>query len=321
MTAPRIAVIVPVLDEADNIAALLGDLRHQERAPDEVLIVDAGSTDGTQAIVEALVHDLPGGLLLHRQGATPGAGRNAGIAHTRAEVVATIDAGSRVGRRWLAALAAPVLDDPRAVATGVAVADARSSFERAAGWFTLRAFKPPDAPGPVGRSFLPAGRNGLCLSRAMWERAGGYPPELPWGEDKRFLHALREAGCNVRIAPEAEVRWRPRRSPAEMFRQYQRYGRGDAMAKIDRQNELVPMAMMGAAAMLAVRAARGDRRARTVLVAAATGYVGIFTVSAARELDDARAVAWVPAVRLLVDVAKVSGFLGHLSQAARDRLN
>ena len=315
--ASQVAVVVPVRDEAGNVAALLDDLRAQEPPAGDVVVVDAGSKDGTAAIVEDFAARWPALRLVVRPGATPGAGRNAGVRATGAAVVATLDAGSRVQPGWLAALTGPVRRDPRTVTVGVAVADAHSTFERAAAWFTLRAFKRPGEPGPVGSSFLPAGRNGLCFARSAWEKAGGYPDDLPWGEDKRFVQALRSAGLEMHVVPSAEVRWRPRTTPAALYRQYERYGRGDARARIDRQNELVPLALLGCGALLAVRRLRGDRRSGALLAAGATGYLGIFTAAAARDLDW-RAAAWIPAIRLLVDAAKVHGFV---AETLRHRLH
>jgi hypothetical protein len=64
--------------------------------------------------------------------------------------------------------------------------------------------------------------------------------------------------------------------------------------------------------VLAARALAGDRRAGGALVGGAGAYLGLFTIAAARQLDDPRAVAWVPAIRLLVDVAKVHGLISEL---------
>jgi glycosyltransferase involved in cell wall biosynthesis len=313
VSLPAVAVVVPVLDEAETIGALLEDLRAQTRPPAEVVVTDAGSRDGTPELVEALAREWSALRLLRDPGAPPGRGRNAGVAASTSPLIATVDAGSRVGPEWLASLAAGV--DPRAmIATvGVAEADARSSFERAAGWFTLRAFKPAGAPGPVGQSFLPAGRNGLCFTRGAWEAAGGYPDDLPWAEDKRFVLALRAAAVELEVRPAAVVRWRPRRSPRELYAQYQRYARGDWRARVDRQNELVPAALFAAGGVLAVRAAGGSVVSGALLAAGAAGYLGIFTVAAARDLDDTRAVAWVPAIRLLVDAAKIHGLVVEMT--------
>jgi rSAM/selenodomain-associated transferase 2 len=50
----RLSIIVPVLDEAPGIAAALGALQPLRSRGCEVLVVDGGSTDATQAIARAL---------------------------------------------------------------------------------------------------------------------------------------------------------------------------------------------------------------------------------------------------------------------------
>jgi glycosyltransferase involved in cell wall biosynthesis len=317
MTDPgSVAIVIPALDEADNIEALLDDCAAQRPEPAEVIVVDAGSSDGTAEIVERRAERWPALRLVRAPGARPGGARNAGIAAAGADTIATLDAGSRVDPDWLAGLAGDVEGGHAAV--GVCVADAHSSFERAAGFLTLRGFKPAhDRPAPLGRAFLPPGRNGYCFERQAWERAGGYPGELPWGEDKRFLEHLREAGVEIVLAPRAVVRWRPRRTLAELYRQYRAYGRGDVLARIDRQNELVPLALYGTAAVLAWRAAAGSGPAAALLAGGAAAYLGLFTARAARELGPDPAIAWVPLVRVTADVAKIDGLLRAVAAKVR----
>lgn len=48
MSAPSISIIIPVLNEADHVAALLTDLRVRDRTS-EVIVVDGGSDDETVA--------------------------------------------------------------------------------------------------------------------------------------------------------------------------------------------------------------------------------------------------------------------------------
>ncbi|MGH3022805.1 MAG: glycosyltransferase [Gaiellaceae bacterium] len=303
----RVAVVVPVLNEAESLPALLADLAAQQPPVEEIVVVDAGSDDGTRELLRAEEPRLATLRVLAADGATPGRGRNEGIAAASAALVVTLDAGSRVGPGFVAALAAAT--GPRTVSVGVAEADARSAFERAAGWFTLRAFKPPDRAGPLGAEFLPAGRNGLCFAREAWEAAGRYPHELPWGEDKTFVRALREAGYELTAVPDAVVSWRPRRSLRELYRQYRNYGRGDALGRVDRQNELVTIAIYAAGTVLAVLTLLGSRLAGALLAAGAAAYLSVFVLAARRALGFDRALAWVPVVRVLVDVAKVHGFL------------
>jgi len=312
-----LAVVVPVLDEEESLPTLLADLAAQEPPVGEIVVVDAGSTDGTPAFLRAEQERLASLRVVESPGATPGRGRNEGIAAAGAGRVVTLDAGSRVGPRFVAALAAAA--DDRHVAVGVSEPEAHTAFERASGWFTLRAFKPADQPGLIAGELLPAGRNGLCFTRAAWERAGGYPHELPWGEDKVFARALRRAGLELVVVPEAVVRWRPRGSLREIYRQYRNYGRGDALARLDRQNELVTFGIYGAGLVLAILFALGSRTAGALLAAGAAGYLALFVLSARRSLGADVALAWVAPLRLVVDVAKMHGFLEGVLRGARLR--
>jgi len=304
-----VAVVVPVLDEAEALPALLADLAAQEPPLQEIVVVDAGSSDGTVELVRAQREGLPALRLVEAPDATPGRGRNEGVRAASSPLVVTVDAGTRVGPGFAAALSAPVSAEERAVAVGISEPDAETAFERAAGWFTLSAFKPQDRPGPIAGEHLPAGRNGVCFTREAWEAAGGYPPELPWGEDKVFLRALRASGYEVVVVPEAVVRWRPRRSLREIYAQYRNYGRGDALAGLDRQNELVTFAIYGVGAGLTVLLMLGSRTAGAVLLAGAAGYLSLFVLAARRALGWDSALAWIPPLRLVVDVAKMHGFI------------
>ena len=311
--AEKVAVVVPVLDECETLPALLADLAAQEPRVGEIVVVDAGSADGTLELLRA-----HGSLrLVEAPGATPGRGRNEGVRAATARIVVTLDAGSRVGPDFVAALGRAAAEEQ--VAVGVSEPDARTPFERAAGWFTLRAFKPAERSGPIAGQHLPAGRNGVCFTRETWEAAGGYPPDLPWGEDKVFLRALRATGREIVVVPEAVVRWRPRGSLREVYRQYRNYGRGDALARVDRQNELVTFAVYGAGVALAVLFALGSRTAGALLLAGAAGYLALFTLAARRSLGWDAALAWVPPLRLAVDVAKMQGFLEGLFFGGRFR--
>lgn len=48
----RMSVVIPALNEERHLGQLLSDLQHQSRRPDEIIVVDAGSTDATGHIAE-----------------------------------------------------------------------------------------------------------------------------------------------------------------------------------------------------------------------------------------------------------------------------
>jgi glycosyltransferase involved in cell wall biosynthesis len=80
-----LSVIIPTLNEAIHLPILLRALEVQTRRPDEVIVADAGSTDGT---VEAALRQgatvVPGGM--------PGPGRNAGARVATGDLILFLDA-------------------------------------------------------------------------------------------------------------------------------------------------------------------------------------------------------------------------------------
>lgn len=58
-SAPRISIIVPTFNAASLIGRCLDNLVRQSRLPDEVLVLDGGSTDGTGEVVQARASALP----------------------------------------------------------------------------------------------------------------------------------------------------------------------------------------------------------------------------------------------------------------------
>jgi glycosyltransferase involved in cell wall biosynthesis len=49
---PSTSIIIPVLNESLYVCELLGSLKKQSVLPDQIIFVDACSTDNTQAIIE-----------------------------------------------------------------------------------------------------------------------------------------------------------------------------------------------------------------------------------------------------------------------------
>jgi glycosyltransferase involved in cell wall biosynthesis len=88
---PSLSVIVPALNEERHVGSLLSDVLSQTRSADEVIVVDAGSEDGTVSVAERF----PGVVLLN--GSPPVAkGRNLGGRRANGDVLVFLDADVRL---------------------------------------------------------------------------------------------------------------------------------------------------------------------------------------------------------------------------------
>lgn len=93
----RLSVIVCAWNEQETLGDCLRSLLEQTRPPDEILVVDNGSTDRTSAVARAV----PGVAVIRepRKGLTHA--RQAGLRGCTGSVVAWLDADCRAPRYWL----------------------------------------------------------------------------------------------------------------------------------------------------------------------------------------------------------------------------
>ncbi|MCL4544024.1 MAG: glycosyltransferase [Chloroflexi bacterium] len=226
---PRVSVIATVFNEATCIEALLATLKAQTRAPDDIVIVDAGSYDGTLEVLQRWQERWQALRVVSVPGVGRSEGRNWAIRLAVHEWIAATDAGVDLDVDWLEQLLHPVEEAREClpdVVSGFFHVNARHPFEEVLGAVTLPLEDEIDPD-----SFLPSSRS-VLFTRAAWSAAGGYPEWLDVCEDLVFDMALRAAGARFHCAPRAVVRFRPRPSARQFFRQYYSYARGDGKANL-----------------------------------------------------------------------------------------
>src|SRR5271157_4909835 len=210
---PGISLVVPVRNEEMSIGELIASISRQTRQPDEVVLVDGGSTDQTVALAEGLTAQDPRCRIVRAGDATPGRGRNVGFAQASHDWVALTDAGIRLGPLWLERLAEVAERDPSVrVVYGHYEPVQETVFERCA---TL-AYVPARVSRPGGRMRGPSIASAL-VHRDVWRAVGGFP-DLRAAEDLAFMDRVRERGVTVGWAPGAAVAWRVQPTLAGTFR-------------------------------------------------------------------------------------------------------
>lgn len=298
----KVSLITTVLDASDRVGAFLESVSWQTRPPDEVVVVDGGSTDGT---LEQL-RSADAVTLIEQPGANIPRGRNAAISAATHEVIAVTDADCVLERDWLERLVEP-LETGADVAMGFYRPLADSFLQRAIGCVTL-----PEPEELDEARFMPSGRS-VAFTRAAIDRAGGYPEWLDAGADLYVHHRFRGLGLDMRLARDAIVNWPIRRTLAETWRQYFGYAHGDAVAGLDAERYALRFGAYSAG--LYAWSTKGRLRKLATLVAGGANAAAPIRRAAARFEDPAeraRAIVAVPALIAFVDAARMSGYLAGL---------
>jgi glycosyltransferase involved in cell wall biosynthesis len=304
----KVSLIGTVLNAAGDVGEFLASLQAQTRRPDEVVIVDGGSTDGTAD----LLRSAGGIMVIDEPGAGIARGRNLAVASAAHDVLAVTDVDCVLDPDWLRHLLLPI-DEGADVAMGFYAPIADGLLQRCTAAVNL----PLDASEVDPRRFMPSARS-VAFRRDALEAAGGYPEWLAIGEDMWVNHRWRELGLDMRFAPEAVVHWRLRPSLASTWRQYFRYARGDARAGMYPERHALRYSVY-AGGLLAARSPA--RLPRVAAIAGGVAYARAPLQRAWSRLDDpaerAAAVVLVPALMAWIDAAKMSGYAAGLLDRAR----
>ncbi len=197
-----LAVVVPALNEAENLPRLLRSLGLREGAgsaggapdvPDEVIVVDGGSTDASREIAA-------------RHGArvaTSERGRGVQLAEgarlATADLLLFLHADVRLEPGSIAAVR-DAFRPPEVVATGM-----RQRVD-GAGWVYRGIERAANRRVAFGWVY---GDSGLCVRRSVYDEVGGFR-ELPLFEDLDLSRRLRRRG-RVALVRESLVHVSPRR--------------------------------------------------------------------------------------------------------------
>jgi glycosyltransferase involved in cell wall biosynthesis len=303
----RVSLIATVRNEARSISGFVQSIKSQTRPPDEMILVDGGSSDGTLETLRELAKELPWLRVESKPSANISAGRNAAIGLASGEIIAVTDAGTHLEPDWLELLVQPLIVDPQtSVSAGFFSPGGATFFAR-----TLAAVITPHSAEVDATRFLPSSRS-VAFRREAWRLVGGYPEWLDHCEDLVFDLALKHAGLRFTFTPDARVRWDARRTLAGFFAQYYHYARGDGMAGLWPGRHALRYTAYGSGLMLALLGRRLPL-AWLALLIGIIAYMRKFLSRLWRHHPHDQpllmaAAALVPLIVVVGDVAKMTGY-------------
>jgi len=194
---PSVALIIRCHNEEAHIGRLLTGALHQSRVPDEIILVDSGSTDATVSIAAAFPTTI---LTISPDEFSFGRALNVGLAAAKSEIAVFASAHVYpVYDSWIDLLVQPFQDERIALTYGrqQAPADGRFSEQQLlARWFPTKS---------VARQREPFCNNANAAVRSsVWEEIP-YDEQLTGLEDLDWARRALERGHELSYVAEASV--------------------------------------------------------------------------------------------------------------------
>ncbi len=217
----KITLIATSLNEMDNIREWFDSVLAQTLLPDELIIVDGGSNDGTIEFLKEQAAQTPFPCqIIVEPDANIAKGRNLAIENASNELIASTDFGCTLDPEWLQKITFPFYDDDE-------IEVVAGFYKIAKGGKLRMRLLGPTADTVIPQTFLPSSRS-LAFRKEAWKKVGGYPEWLSLtGEDTIYAINLRRAHCKWAFVPDAIVEWK---APVTMLGYWQKvlmWSKGD----------------------------------------------------------------------------------------------
>jgi len=303
----KISFIATIFNETDTIENFLESIFNQTKQPDEIIIVDAGSIDGTIEKTKQIIKNYPDKKikLIIKKGVNRSQGRNIAIEKAKYEIIAVSDAGCRLDKNWLFFLSQPFKNPSCSVAAGNYAPLAKTSFQKC-----LAAFTCADLNKKTG--FLPSSRS-IAFKKTAWHKVNGYPKNLNYAEDLVFDQKLKKAGFNFCFAPKAVVFWPQRKTPQEAFRQFFHYAYGDGRVFFSpyqyHSRQITLLFLRYLLGLILLLMGLTNPVYFGVLVFLLTAYLIYAILKTIPRLNKKSALIYAPFIQILSDLAVISGAL------------
>ncbi len=228
-TTSPVTLAFTVFNEAVSLPRLLSSIEKQTLLPQEVVVVDAGSTDETVRLLRAWRKHVSFQVkIIVEHGANISKGRNLAIQAAKCDIIAVTDGGCELDSQWLERITKPLRqDNPADIVYGRTKAKGVTLIGKVFAAFYNAKTHVEEADGSEVSSRT------VAFMKSTWQKAGGYPEWLSLaGEDTLFFLEV-DTFANSVQAPGAVVLWyHGAESLAQIYKMHRRNSIGEGEANM-----------------------------------------------------------------------------------------
>lgn len=230
----RFSLVSTVFNEASRIRQTIADIEAQTVLPDEIVIVDAGSGDGT---IDILKEWATGSSIRIEVLVVPkcnvAQGRNIAIQHATHDFILSTDFGCRFEPGWVESLIVEFEDESVDVVGGAfTVRKEEVNTLAAKADYILQNGYPV-----VMDEFFSVSSRSIAYKKHIWEKIGGYPEWLTLAaDDTVFWKLVKKNGFKYTFIDKPNVYWLRHKTFKAFGKEDFRYGLGDGEAGINQRN-------------------------------------------------------------------------------------
>ncbi len=227
-------LVSTVFNEFSRLDDTLADFDAQTLQPNEIIVTDAGSTDGTyEKLVEWGKQKSFPVKILQEKGCNVARGRNLAIKEASNDIIVSTDFGCRFNKDWLKSVIEPFEDKSIDVVGGAfSVQEEKINTLAAKSDYILQKGYPV-----IMDEYFSVSSRSIAYKKKVWEKVGGYPEWLTLAaDDTIFWKLVKKDEFKYLFVKNPNVYWNRHQTNKAFAKEAFRYGLGDGESRINYHN-------------------------------------------------------------------------------------